>query len=626
MPRCLHRCCLTTLTLLCTLASVSIVGGQEYKGNWPQWRGPLRDGQAASRGLLAEWPKDGPTRLWQVDTVGVGYSSLAVVDGTIYTQGDIDGVEHVIALDATTGKVSWQVQPEPVAQLLTTRISSEFEQHDKDADGLLSETEALAAFGWQFNQYDKKADVAANQAERLASERTARIMPIVDQDKDGLLTFAEVGTLFRGRGNLLAEIDRTDPDADVEILASNRAAALLEELDKDKNGLIDRDEARRSAVDRLFNQMDKRDPDTNKGDNKLLLEEICAFFIASEKGKDGVISAEELTAYYVARHPLADGILTADELRGFFGGYRNGMGDGPRGTPTVDNNRVYVEGGNGDLTCLDAETGKTIWHTNLSRDLGGNRPGWGYSESPLVEGDHLIVTPGGKAGAVAALDKTTGDVVWQSSSFTDGAHYASAVAAEIGGIRQIVQFTRSAMFGLDVKNGKVLWKYSGANNGTANCATPIVYDDRVFASSSYGTGGGLARITTDADTGIQSASEVYFDKKMANHHGGIIMVGEHMYGFGSGGLICMHYLTGEIAWRARSVGKGSLIAADGRLYLLGEGHQLALAELTPEAYREHGRFSLPSHGRPSWAHLAISDGVLFVRDQTSLTAFDIRQK
>lgn len=612
------------LIVLVVLLSSSQLPGQQHKGNWPQWRGPIRDGQATSRGLLEQWPKEGPTQLWQVDHAGVGYSSVAVVDGVVFTQGDIDGVEHVIAIDASTGKVKWQVQPEPVAQLLTERISSEFKRLDQDSDGVLSETEALTGFGWDFNKYDQKADVDADQAETMAAARTQRMLAAVDADKNGQLSFNEVGALFRGRGNILADMDQSDPDADVQELAKQRATALLTALDKDKNGSVNRDESRRSPLDRPFGNADKRDPTTNRGDGMLTLEEIVEYLLRAEKGKDGVISAAELTTYYARRHPLGDGQMTATELRGLFGGYRNGMGDGPRGTPTVAGGRVYVEGGNGDVTCLEASSGKTLWHTNLRSDHGGGRPGWGYSESPLIEGGHIIVTPGGNDGAVVALDKTTGEVAWRSGSFSDGAHYASAVAAEIGGIRQIVQFTRSAMFGLDAGSGELLWKYAGANNGTANCATPIVYGDHVFASSSYGTGGGLAKITTT--DGKQSASEVYFDKRMANHHGGIILVGEHMYGFGSGGLICMHYLTGEVAWRARSVGKGSLISADGRLYLLGENHQLALAELTPEAYRENGRFSLAPHGRPSWAHLALADGILFVRDQESLTAFDVRKK
>jgi outer membrane protein assembly factor BamB len=238
-------------------------------------------------------------------------------------------------------------------------------------------------------------------------------------------------------------------------------------------------------------------------------------------------------------------------------------------------------------------------------------------------GDLLIVTPGGKKGTVAALDKKTGAVVWRSEGVTEGAHYSSPQLVEIGGIRQIVQFAHSSCFGVTADGGKPLWKYSAANNGTANVCTPIVHSNHVFAASAYTTGGGLARITTDGTS--QKAEPVYFEKKMQNHHGGIVKVGDHMYGFGSG-LMCMDFLTGEIKWQARSVGKGSLVVADGMLYLLGEGHEVALAEVTPEDYRERGRFKLPSRGKPSWAHPVVAGGRLYLRDQKFLTAYDVQAR
>jgi hypothetical protein len=168
-----------------------------------------------------------------------------------------------------------------------------------------------------------------------------------------------------------------------------------------------------------------------------------------------------------------------------------------------------------------------------------------------------------------------------------------------------------------------LWQYSGANNGTANCCAPVVWQDRVFVTSAYGTGGGLAKITGGSQE--QEAEEVYFDRQMGIHHGGVVRVGDHIYGL-DGGLICKNFLTGENSWKARSVGKGSLVAADGMLYLLSERHEVALAEATPEEYREHGRFPIESHGRPSWAHPVISGGRLYIRDQESLTAYNVRAK
>ena len=610
-------------TLLVAAFTLSLPA-QDYRGDWPQWRGPNRDGRASSRGLLREWPKEGPVKLWQVDSVGVGYSSLAVSAGIIFTQGDLAGVEHTLALDPKTGKVLWQAQPAPIASLLANRISDEFKRNDADGNGVLDEFEALQGYGWRFNQYDQPVDVEGETPQSVAEARVKRLLPLVDKDSNGLLTFAEVGNLFRGSGDIYGDMDQVDPDADVDALAASRTAAFIALLDKDKDQVISREESKGSLLDRSFNQIDQRDPDTNKGDGTLTTEEITGYLLKSAKGKDGVISAAELTRYYARRHPLGDGQMTSGELQGLFGGYRNGMGDGPRGTPTVQEGRVYIEGGNGDVSCLDIHTGNTIWHKNLRQDLGGGTPGWGYSESPLLEGKMLIVTPGGGKGTLVALDKLTGDKIWRTAEIKEGAHYSSPIAADIGGVRQIIQFARSSVFGVDASTGESLWSYNGANNGTANCATPIVYQDHVFASSSYGKGGGLAKISVQ--DGKQTATEVYFEKRMANHHGGIVLIGDHMYGFGSGGLICMHYLTGEVAWRARSVGKGSLIAADGMLYLLSENHQLALAEATPQEYREHGRFSLEPHGRPSWAHMALADGILYVRDQQSLSAYDVRKK
>jgi outer membrane protein assembly factor BamB len=283
---------------------------------------------------------------------------------------------------------------------------------------------------------------------------------------------------------------------------------------------------------------------------------------------------------------------------------------------------VYVEGGAGDLTCLDFATGKTVWYKNLAKDFGGGRPGWGYSESPLVEGDLLIVTPGGGKGTLAALNKYTGEEVWRSTN-TEGAHYASPQVADIAGVRQVVQFASKNLFGVRLSDGKHLWSYSHANNGTANVATPIIRGDYVYASSGYGTGGGLVKIVNDG--GEFAAEEIYFDKTLANHHGGVILVGDHLYGFGTG-LICQNFMTGENAWKGRSVGKGSLTYADGLLFLLGEGHEVALADATYDGYTETGRFKIEKFDRPSWAHPVVAGGKLYIRNMQKLTAYDVRAK
>ncbi|HZN35851.1 MAG TPA: PQQ-binding-like beta-propeller repeat protein, partial [Pirellulaceae bacterium] len=502
------------------------------------------------------------------------------------------------------------------ARLLAARVAGELKLLDKNGDGKLDEVEALARFGWSWNQYNQPAggESAAN-----ARQRARAVFAQLDKNKSGKLEFAEAGNLLRDQ---FERIDAEDKSADGAQLAAARSGAHFTSLDKDGDGRISRPEARGTALDRKFGSYDARDPATNKGDELLSSEELTQGLLKSEPGRDGEIAAAELQDFYLKSNLQGDGELTANELAGTIGGYRNGMGDGPRGTPTVDGDRLYAEGGNGDVTCLEAATGKTIWHVNLKAGFGGGTPGWGYSESPLVVGDLLIVTPGGKQGTLLALNKHTGERVWQSGEETQGAHYSSPVLAEINGVKQIVQFARESVFGVALDSGKPLWRYSAPANGTANCCSPIVEDNHVFASSAYGTGGGLAKIIPAGST--MQAEEVYFEKKMACHHGGMVKVGDHLYSNAAGALICMEFKTGKIAWQARSSGKGSLCVADGMLYLLGEGHDLTLAEATPEAYRERGRLKLASHGKPAWAHPVVCGGRLYVRDQESLTAYDVR--
>jgi outer membrane protein assembly factor BamB/Ca2+-binding EF-hand superfamily protein len=582
--------------------------------DWPQWRGPNRDGVSAETGLLKEWPGGAPKLLWQVDRVGVGFSSLSVRGGRLYTQGDLNGVEHILCLGADDGRILWAVQPAPVAERLSQRIASELKTMDKDGDGAIVEAEALARLGWSFNQFEQAAD---GDPKPIAAARARRLLAKLDKNGDGKLDFLEFGPGLREKAH---EIDGEDKQADVQAIARQRCDGLFATLDKDKDGKINRAETSNTPLSSLSDRIDQNDPDTKKKDQILTREEIQAYLIKSEPGRDGVLTEAELAQHFESKLPGRDGILTADELRGFYGGYRNGYGDGPRGTPTLDGDYLYAEGGSGDVCCLEAATGKTVWHVNLVSDLGGGVPGWGYSESPLILGDWVIVTPGGKKGTLAALDKKTGKAAWRSEGDTEGAHYSSPVVAELGGVKQIIQMASKSVFGVRADNGRHLWSYTNANNGTANICTPVPWKDHVFASSDYGTGGGLVRIGTDG----AGAEEVYFAKKMSNHHGGIVHVGDHLYGFGNGGLICMEFLTGKIAWVNRSVNKGSLTFADGMLYCLGEGHQMALVEATPQEYRERGRFKIDNLGRPSWAHPVVAGGRLYLRNQQRLAAYDVK--
>ncbi|MGE0865743.1 MAG: PQQ-binding-like beta-propeller repeat protein [Vicinamibacterales bacterium] len=303
--------------------------------------------------------------------------------------------------------------------------------------------------------------------------------------------------------------------------------------------------------------------------------------------------------------------------------YENDRGDGPRSTPTVEGDRLYVLGGSGDLTCLDNATGKRIWSINLIQKFGGRNPYWGYSESPLIIGDRILVNAGGSRASIVAIAKADGATLWQNHS--DEAGYSSPMLLRTGSLNQVIFFTGSRTLAVDPRDGRLLWSYNKAANGTANIATPIVRGTRVFVSSDYGTGAALLDIRAAGN--LASANEVYFTRDMRNHHASSVLIGDHVYGFSSSILTALRFDTGAMAWRDRSVGKGSLIFADGRLYLYSENGVVGLAEASPAGYREHGRFTLSQQsGLPMWSHPIISGGLLIIRDQDNVYAYDVRVK
>ncbi len=309
-----------------------------------------------------------------------------------------------------------------------------------------------------------------------------------------------------------------------------------------------------------------------------------------------------------------------------------GYGEGPRSTPTVDGEQLFALGVDGDLACLDAASGHPRWHRNLVRDFGGHMmSGWGYSESPLVDGDRLICTPGGRDATLAALDKHTGEVVWKSQvPGGDGAAYASVVVSEACGVRQYVQLLGQGVVGVRAADGQFLWRYNRIANRTANIPTPIVRGDLVFCSTGYGAGSALLRLVK-SDDGIR-AEEVYFlpGRVLQNHHGGLVLVGDYLYGghgHNAGAPVCVEFKTGKVVWkkdRAPGGGSAAVLYADGELYFRYQDGRMVLVDATPKGYRERGRFSLPENSHmPSWPHPVIANGRLFIRDQDNLLCFDV---
>ncbi len=401
-----------------TLISVTIAAGAD----WPQWRGPHRDGRCTETGLLKQWPAEGPPLAWKAHGLGDGYSGVSVVGDRIYTMGDLGDGSYLLALNLADGKIVW-----------STRL---------------------------------------------------------------------------GRP-------------------------------------------------------------------------------------------------------------------GGGGGY-----PGPRCTPTVDGELIYALNQHGDLICAEAVTGKERWNRSLSKDFHGKMmSGWGYAESPLVDGQQVVCTPGGREGTIVALNKKTGELIWRSKEFTDNAAYSSLILEEIGGVRQYLQLTDASVAAVAADDGRLLWR-ADRRGRTAVITTPIFHDNLVFVTSAYGVGCNLFKVTASSPF---EAEQVYANKNMANHHGGVILLDGHLYGYSDGkGWVCMDFKTGEIVWNDKSLGKGSILYADGHFYLRSEASTrgtLVLIEATPDGYREHGRFDQPDRsGKNTWPHPVIADGKLFIRDQDLLLCYDVKQK
>ncbi len=407
------------------LAAAPRLEAADKLGDWPQWRGPNRDGHSPDKGLLRKWPKGGPELAWKSEGLGKGYSSVSLGGGRIYTMGQWEGQQHLLALDGKNGRKLWST---PVG---------------KEAN------------------------------------------------------------------------------------------------------------------------------------------------------------------------------------------------DGPNCTPTFDGDRVYALGTEGDLVCCDAATGQELWRKNFAKDFDGRMmSGWGYSESPLVDGEKLIVTPGGRDAALVALDRRTGRELWRTklpedlgSKGGDGAGYSSIVVSNAGRQRQYVQLLGRGVVGVSADDGRFLWNYNGVANDTANIPTPIVKGDYVFCSTGYGTGSALLQIVRRGNE--WEAVEKYFlpAVELQNHHGGLILVGDYLYGghgHNNGFPICVELATGKIVWRKdRGPGTGSAAVtyADGNLYFRYDNGLMALIAAMPKGYQELGTFEIADGSQPSWPHPVVADGQLYLRDQDRLLVY-----
>jgi outer membrane protein assembly factor BamB len=300
---------------------------------------------------------------------------------------------------------------------------------------------------------------------------------------------------------------------------------------------------------------------------------------------------------------------------------------GPRSTPTVDNDFLYALGSDGDLVCLTT-AGKVIWRKHLEKDFEGNRGTWAYTESVLLDGDVLVCTPGGPSAVLVALNKKTGAVIWKAQ-VPDGnqAGYSSAIIARAGNVKQYVQFLGPGLVGIDASNGRFLWEYT-KHTGGISAATPIFHDGCIFTSASgvADSAGGDALLRLTLDKGKPGIKEVYFSRGLTNFHGGVVRLGEYLYGTNNAGLVCLDFKSGKRKWLDRCVGSGSLLAADGHLYVRGTQGAVALVEANPHKYVEKGRFQQPSRSRfATFAHPVLAGGRLYLRDADVMLCYDVKK-
>ena len=312
-------------------------------------------------------------------------------------------------------------------------------------------------------------------------------------------------------------------------------------------------------------------------------------------------------------------------------------GDGPRGSVTVDGNKLYLIRGGGQIHCLSATDGKMLWQKDFEKDFGGKLMSrWGYSESPLIDGNHVICSPGGADGNVIALDKNTGNLVWRTKELTDNAGHSSPIVADVNGIRQYILLTANNVAGIAAKDGRLLWTVAiegGPRGVSATIPTPVYMDNMVYVTNGYEVGCMGIKLTKDGDD--VKAETVYKNKDIASQHGGVVLMNGYVYGYTeSRSWACQNMKNGEIVWSERNpdIGKGAVLGVNDRLLLLDmQTGRTAIIAASPEGWKEFGRMEIPERSKITtqdnhvWTHPVIANDKLYIRDQDLLFCFDLKK-
>ena len=298
------------------------------------------------------------------------------------------------------------------------------------------------------------------------------------------------------------------------------------------------------------------------------------------------------------------------------GGYR-----GARSTPTIDDGRVYVMSGFGVVTCFDQKRGKQLWQVDTFRKFGGRQIGWQISESLLIDGNNVICTPGGPKALMVALNKKTGEPVWQSSGLDSKSAYCSPIVVNHYGRPMILSMVETGAIGVDARSGKLLWHHPHRNKYAVHAATPLYSEGNVFITSGYGYGSELLQLSRDGTR----VSVKWTSKALDNHHGGVVLIDGYVIGTNNRELVCLELDTGKIQWKTRGVGKGSLTYADGMLYIYGERGMLGLVDPDPQNPSLVSTFKVTKGTNQHWAHPVVTDGRLYIRHGDALMAFNLEE-
>lgn len=331
---------------------------------------------------------------------------------------------------------------------------------------------------------------------------------------------------------------------------------------------------------------------------------------------------------YVQARKVENGEILWTQKVGAVGPNRGPQYPGARSTPTADGDRLFALGSDGDLVCLDATSGDVVWKKQLRTEFGGVMGAWAYSESPLIDGDKLLCTPGGPDATILALNKNSGEVIWKCATpEADEAPYSSIVVLDDPTLgKQYVQFLQKGLVGVDAETGKLRWRYAKTAEGSpANIPTPVIAGNYIYSGASR-SGGGLVKLVKNGDE--IAAEEVFFARGLPTAIGGYVKLGDNVYGTNGQAMICMDFLTGAIKWQDRGVGPASVLFADGRIYVHGDNTgETALIEAAPDGYKEHGRFTPanpPDRGdAKAWAYPVLANGRLYLRDATSIWCYDV---